>query len=84
MRFLVSLNNVDLCLNAKQLEKFIDMVDGCEVKSSDYVGTGKGTAGSSYIDKINHKPVKEVIRLQILSDVEYDALVTMSSVTESY
>ena len=79
MKFLVSLNSVELCLNAKQLERFIDIVDGCEVKSSDYVGTGKGIDGSSYIDKINHRPVKDMLRLQLLSDVEYEALVTRSA-----
>jgi hypothetical protein len=77
MRFLVSISN-PIVLTAKQLEKLVAVVDGCEVKVSEWVGTGKGINGTNYIDKINQPKVEDMLTLKVLSQIEYDALITMT------
>ncbi len=77
MRFLVSISN-PIVLTAKQLEKLVAVVDGCEVKVSEWVGLGKGINGTNYIDKINQLKIEDMLTLKVLSQIEYDALITMT------
>ena len=81
MRFLVSMSN-PIVLTAKQLEKLVAVVDGCEVKVSEWVGSGKGINGTNYIDKINQPKIEDMLTLKVLSQIEYDALVTMAKLRE--
>jgi hypothetical protein len=46
------------------------------VVAKEWVGTGITESG--FIEKINQPPIKEMLKFEPMSDVEYDALVTFT------
>jgi hypothetical protein len=58
MKFIVRVQGKDLLLDANQVERLIDVIDGAEILSETHVGAGNGSQGygNAYVPRINATP----------------------------
>jgi len=76
MKLILEINGMKLLLDADQVRQVADLLHGCEYLESKYIPSS-GNTKSSYIDLI--KPVvREVLKVHIMNQIEYDALVLIT------
>ena len=80
MKYIMLIDSQKVLLTHEQLEKIVAVIDGSEIVKSEYVGSGKGENGSSYINLLDTPKLSEILSFKVMSDVEYGALVTMTEV----
>lgn len=73
MKLILELNGTKLILSATQAEALADVLHGCEHIKHEYMGRNNGT--SEYMDFIRPASMREVLKLSVMPDVEYDAMV---------
>jgi hypothetical protein len=73
MKFILEINSTKLILSADQIEALANALNTCEQIKHEYIGRSGGT--STYLDLIRPTNMLEVLKLGVLSDSAYDALV---------
>ena len=73
MKLVIDINHTKLLLTPDQVDALASLLHGCERIESKY--TGSKVNGSEYLDLIKPANIREVIKLGVMSDVEYDAMV---------
>jgi len=73
MKLVIDINHTKLLLTPDQVDALVSLLHGCERIESKY--TGSKVNGSEYLDLIKPANIREVIKLGVMSDVEYDAMV---------
>ena len=71
MKFILEINGIKLLLDSTQAEQFANLIGGCEILETKYTGG----SGEKYKDLIVPSKVRESVKLGIMSDDEYGALV---------
>lgn len=74
MKFKVDVGGTTLLLSNKQLEALTKILDDTERIEDKYVGSNKGTNGTSYVKLIRSFVPSEHFRCAVMSDTEYGAM----------
>lgn len=80
MKYVLSVDSQRVLLTAKQVEALAAVLDGVEMIKCDYVGSGKGEDGGAYVTVLDRPKLMDLISLKLMSDTEYNALVTFTEV----
>ena len=80
MKYIMLIDSQKVLLTHEQVKKIVAVIDGTEIIKSEYVGSGKGENGGSYINLLDTPKLSELLSFKVMSDVEYGALVTMTEV----
>ena len=73
MKLILDINNTKLLLTDAQTNALVNILHGCEHIEHRYMG--RNAAGSEYADFIKPANLREVLKLGLMSDIEYDAMV---------
>jgi len=73
MKFILELNGNNFLLDQANVDKLVAALDGCEIIEHKYMGR-KSNGDSEYVDLIASKPLRNVLRLAVLSDASYEAM----------
>jgi hypothetical protein len=83
MKFSLTINDNVILLDQHNVDMLTDALDGCEMLEHKYMGRKTGGSGESeYLDLIRHKPLRELIKLSILSTTEYEAIKFITKQTD--
>lgn len=76
LNFVVEIASKKVVLDAAQLEKLWDIVHGADVMAEKWVGSGKGTTGSSkdYIPTINMFEAHKDLSITTVSQEQIEAI----------
>lgn len=74
MKLIFSINGHDLLLTATQAEMVAEILHGAERVAHEYVGS-KAPKGTDYVDLIRPSVPREYLKVGMLSDMDYDAMV---------
>jgi hypothetical protein len=74
MKFTINLNSQEVILTPEQVRQLSELLYGCEVLTSKYLGSGKGTNGNDYLTVVQPFDIRKEFKLSPLVDEEYDAL----------
>lgn len=76
MKFLLELGGKPVLLSSEQLDKLWDLVHGAEVMEDKWVGSNKGTTGSSkeYMPIIKTFEAHKELPLKMISQEQIDAI----------
>ena len=77
MKLILEINGMKLLLDADQVRQVADLLHGCEYFESKYIPSS-GNTKSSYIDLIKPISVREVLKVHIMNQTDYDALVLIT------
>jgi hypothetical protein len=72
MKLILEINGTKLLLSAAQVETIADLLHGAEIMEHKYMGS---RASSEYMDFIRPVNMRDTLKLNLLTDVEYDAMV---------
>ena len=72
MKFILEINGSKLLLDPVQAEQFANLIGTCEIWETKFVG---GSGANRYKDLIVPSKVRESVKLGIMSDDEYGAMV---------
>jgi hypothetical protein len=72
MKLILEINSIKLLLSPTQIEAIADILHGVDHLEHKYMGS---RAPSEYIDSIRQIPIRDVLKVHVMSDIEYDALV---------
>ena len=74
MRFIFETNGVKLLLTVAQVEDLADILQGSEMIDHKYMGS-KAPKGTDYIDLVRPGNMREYLKMSLMSDTDYDAMV---------
>lgn len=76
MKFIVNVQGKALLLDANQVERLLDVIDGADIYGERHVGTGNGSQGynNSYVPSINTTPVHTWFEVKTLPDDVIDTI----------
>jgi len=74
MKFVMELNGHKLLLETAQLEAIVNALNGVDWLESKYMGSGKGTNGTNYIDIISPLVLRDATKVGMMSDEEFAAM----------
>lgn len=74
MKFTISLNGQEVILTPEQVRQLSELLFGCEMLHSKYLGSGKGVNGNDYLTIVQPFDLRKEFKLSPLVDEEYDAL----------
>lgn len=77
MKLILDINNTKVLLDTEQVRQIADILHGCEFLEQKYV-SASGTTKSHYIDLIKPTVTRDLLKLSIMSQIEYDALVLIT------
>lgn len=68
MKFVVTVNNRKLLLDAVQVERLVSVIEGCEYYHEEYVGGGRGTMGSNnnYTPRVKPCDIEEWLDIRVM------------------
>jgi hypothetical protein len=82
MRLILEINSSKLLLTPEQATQIADILHGCEYVEHKYTGSTTATAGVSsksiYMDFIKPAVMRDVIKVGVMSQIDYDALVLIT------
>jgi hypothetical protein len=73
MKFVLELNGQNVLLDQANVDKLVAALDGCEIIEHKYMGR-TSTGSSEYVDLISAKSLRELVRLAVVSDTDYEAM----------
>jgi len=77
MKLILDINNTKVLLDTEQVRQIADILYGCEFIEQKYIPSS-GTTKSHYIDLIKPTTTRDLLKLSIMSKIEYDALVLIT------
>ena len=77
MKLILDINNTKVLLDTEQIRQIADILYGCELIEQKYVPSS-GTTKSSYLDLIKPAVLRDILKLSIMTQIEYDALVLIT------
>jgi hypothetical protein len=82
MRLILEINSSKLLLTPEQATQIADSLHGCEYVEHKYTGSTTATTGSPsksiYMDFIKPATMRDVLKLGVMSQIDYDALVLIT------
>ena len=79
MRLILELNSSKLLLTAEQAAQIADILHGCEYVEHKYTGASTTVPSKSiYMDFIKPATMRDVLKLGVMSQIDYDALVLIT------
>jgi hypothetical protein len=78
MKFILTVGSSKLILDHDKLSKLIEIIDGSETVKENWVGKAKSESG--YVTVLDKPKLADLISLTVMSQIEYDALVTFTEV----
>lgn len=71
-------------LDPAQLDKLLELIDGCEILDEEHVGKGLGTRGwdNAYIGVLK-SPTSASPKLEVMSNSDYEALKAVTKMREA-
>jgi hypothetical protein len=82
MKLILDINSSKLLLSEAQASALADLLHGCEYVEHKYTGSTTATAGvaskSIYMDFVKPAALRDVLKLGIMSQIDYDALVLIT------
>lgn len=82
MKFSLTINDNVILLDQHNVDMLTAALDGCEMLEHKYMGRSKTGGESEYLDLIRQKPLRELIKLSILSTTEYEAIKFITKQTD--
>lgn len=80
MKLLIEISGTKILVTPDQLDTIVNTLNTSMVIENKYV-SGKGGNPASYIDLLRPISTKDMVRVSVLTDIEYDAL---TFVTQQY
>lgn len=74
MRFKVDIGGTTMILTDKQMAAVVRALDAAERIEDKYIGSNKGTGGGNYLKLIRSMAPSEALRVNVMSDSEYEAM----------
>ena len=82
MRLILEINSSKLLLTPEQATQIADILHGCEYVEHKYTGStpaaSVGGSKSIYMDFIKPAVMRDVIKVGVMSQIDYDALVLIT------
>ena len=78
MRLIIEMNGQKLLLSPQQADDIATLLHGCERIDNKYMGRSTG-GGSEYIDLIVPAVIRDIMKLGVVSDLEYSAMVFITA-----
>lgn len=82
MKFLLTINDNAILLDQHNVDMLTAALDGCEMLEHKYMGRSTAKGGSEYLDLLRQKPLRELIKLSIVSTTEYEAIKFITKQTD--
>jgi len=74
MKLTINVDGCSVILSAEQLETLASVLRGCEMVQAKYMGTGKGTNGSDFMNLLQPYDLRSNLVVRVMPDDDYDAL----------
>lgn len=74
MRFTIDIGGTTMLLTDKQVNALVKVLDGVDRIEAKYVGSNLGPGKTNYLKLIRPLVPSETVRVNIMSDTEYEAL----------
>lgn len=75
MKLVLEINGFKLLLTPAQADELASLLHGCEHIEHKYIRHTTSGGSAEYLDLIKPANVREVLKLGVMSDIEYDAMV---------
>lgn len=82
MKFSLTINDNVILLDQHNVDMLTAALDGCEMLEHKYMGRNRTGGEPEYLDLIRNKPLRELIKLSILSTTEYEAIKFITKQTD--
>ena len=74
MKFLVQIGSLNALFSEAQLAVLTDLMEGSEVMTNKYLGTGLGSNGTSYLEMIESVTVRKSLDIRAMPTQEYEGM----------
>lgn len=78
MKFILTVGSSKVLMDNETLSKIGELLDGCEVVTSKYVG--KPASDTGYVTTLDKPKLADLFSVTLMSQTEYDALVVFTEV----
>ena len=74
MKFVLQIGDLTALLSEAQLEVLTGLLDGSEVVTNKYLGSGLGSNGTSYLELIEPVEVRKSLGIKVMTTQEYEGM----------